>query len=728
MIRAASQTHTGVLMRSLARFCPAILCVATLTAAAAEAQYPVQSPEFPVNAVTTGNQRDPDVAVMGQTGKMILVWASGSPSKVTGRIFNEQGAPLSSEFVINNYTGDQYAARVAADLAGNFVVVWSDPGRNDGNIFFERRNENNVPLNTAVPVETYMTGFQQNPAVAVAAGGEFVIVWHSYSGIDPSESGVFGQRFNASGAKVGGEFQINQYTTGYQRNPRVAILVSGEFIVTWSSEQDEQSGAVMARAYATDGTPIGGEFQVNTTELGAQYQPDVALDPFGQAIVVWQSFLQDGDGPGIYGQRLDLGGTKLGPEFNVNTYTTGTQRNPHVAAGPEGDFTVVWESFGNEGDPNSEAVVAQHFAGHGRRDQVETVLNATTSGHQQLPHITANAQLGQFVAVWESAGQDGDGYGVFGRLGELPRGAPADVDAVASGGSSNLNGLLEPGERVVVRPAYRNNTGDPLPLTGAATLGGPPGGTYTLHDAAADYGPISAGATGSCGGTENCYEATVGGARPVAHWDAALDETLSLDSRTHRWALHVGGSFADVPQNAFYPFIENLFHNGVTGGCAGGGYCPANNVTRGQMAVFLLKAQWGAAFLPPPATGTAFPDVPADNPFARWIEELVREGITAGCGNGNYCPNNPVTRAQMAIFLLKTKYGAAYVPPDGVGIFGDVLGCPNPTCNFIEDLYNQQVTGGCQATPLLYCPASSVLRQQMAVFLVKNFLLQLYGN
>ena len=247
-----------------------------------------------------------------------------------------------------------------------------------------------------------MTGAQQNPAVAVAAGGEFVIVWQSYSGIDPSDSGVFGQRFDASGAKVGGEFQINEYTTGYQRNPRVAILTSGEFIVTWSSEQDEQSGAVMARAYAGDGTPIGGEFQVNTTELGAQYRPDVALDPFGQAIVVWQSFLQDGDGPGIYGQRLDLGGTKIGPEFSVNTYTTGTQRNPHVAAGPEGDFTVVWESFGNEGDPNSEAIVAQHFAGNGTRDQVETVAQrhdfgppAVPAHHRERAARTVRGRLGE---------------------------------------------------------------------------------------------------------------------------------------------------------------------------------------------------------------------------------------------------------------------------------------------------------------------------------------------
>ena len=145
------------------------------------------------------------------------------------------------------------------------------------------------------------------------------------------------------------------------------------------------------------------------------------------------------------------------------------------------------------------------------------------------------------------------------------------------------------------------------------------------------------------------------------------------------------------------------------------------------MAVFLLKSRWGAAFIPAPATGTAFPDVPADNAFAPWIEELVREGITAGCGNGNYCPNNPVTRQQMAVFLLKTKNGASYVPPNGVGVFGDVAPCPGTTCNFIEDLYNQQVTGGCQTSPLLYCPGNSVVRQQMAVFLVKTFGLRLYG-
>jgi hypothetical protein len=289
---------------------------------------------------------------------------------------------------------------------------------------------------------------------------------------------------------------------------------------------------------------------------------------------------------------------------------------------------------------------------------------------------------------------------------------------------------MEPDEQVPVEPAYTNKSADPLPLTGTASnMRGLPGPAYTIFDGSADYGTIAPGATDDCILVFiECYQMGVSGTRPAQHWDAVFDETFSYEGFTRTAALHVGNSFPDVPMNAFYPFIENLFHNGITGGCAGGGYCPGSNVTRAQMAVFLLKSRWGAGFIPPPATGTAFTDVPASNPFAPWIEELVREGITAGCGSGMYCPNNPVTRQQMAIFLLKTKNGASYAPPAGTGIFGDVAPCPGTVCDFIEDLYNQQITGGCQATPLLYCPGNPNLRQQMAVFLVKTFGLQLYGE
>ena len=137
------------------------------------------------------------------------------------------------------------------------------------------------------------------------------------------------------------------------------------------------------------------------------------------------------------------------------------------------------------------------------------------------------------------------------------------------------------------------------------------------------------------------------------------------------------------------------------------------------MAVFLLKAKLGADHVPPPATGTVFADVPQGAFAADWIEELASLGITGGCGGGNYCPDTTVTRAQMAIFLLKTLLGSAHTPPAATGVFDDV-----PVGSFadawIEDLYARGVTGGCSASPLLYCPDGPNTRGQMAVFLVKT--------
>jgi hypothetical protein len=117
------------------------------------------------------------------------------------------------------------------------------------------------------------------------------------------------------------------------------------------------------------------------------------------------------------------------------------------------------------------------------------------------------------------------------------------------------------------------------------------------------------------------------------------------------------GIFADVPLNhPFAGWIEQLFAEGITSGCGTNplGYCPDQVVTRGQMAVFLLRAKHGAGYEPPAATGV-FADVPLDHPFARWIEELAGEAITGGCATdpARYCPDQPVTRGQMAVFLVR---------------------------------------------------------------------------
>ena len=111
-------------------------------------------------------------------------------------------------------------------------------------------------------------------------------------------------------------------------------------------------------------------------------------------------------------------------------------------------------------------------------------------------------------------------------------------------------------------------------------------------------------------------------------------------------------TFADVPPDHFaVVYIEALAASGITSGCGNNNFCPDDQVTRAQMAVFLERALRGSAYVPPPASGTKFLDVPAGSFAAAYIEQLAADGITAGCGGGNFCPSQPVTRAQMAVFL-----------------------------------------------------------------------------
>ena len=333
-----------------------------------------------------------------------------------------------------------------------------------------------------------------------------------------------------------------------------------------------------------------------------------------------------------------------------------------------------------------------------------------------------------------TAGPDGNIWftEVIGKIGRISPGSltpqPASVDAHAVAGTvSNVNGVLEPGETVEVSPTWMNTLIGAQGVTGsAASLTGPPGPTYAINDAAADYGSVAGGTATDChDATGNCYQITVSGARPAQHWDVVLTENLSADQIKWARLVHVGNSFPDVPTtHPFYAYIENLFHSGATGGCGGGLYCPSGTVTRAQMAVFLLKGKFGPSHVPPPATGTVFADVHIGDFADAWIEELAALQITGGCGGGNYCPSQAVTRAQMAVFLLKSEHGPAYVPPACVGIFADVP-CPSTFAVWVEQLQAEGITAGCGGGN--YCPSDPNIRGQMAVFLVKIFGLPLYG-
>jgi glucose/arabinose dehydrogenase len=144
-----------------------------------------------------------------------------------------------------------------------------------------------------------------------------------------------------------------------------------------------------------------------------------------------------------------------------------------------------------------------------------------------------------------------------------------------------------------------------------------------------------------------------------------------------------------------WDYIERLYTSGVTTGCNTSPlmYCPTTIVTRDQVAVFLLRGIHTSAYVPPDATGV-FDDVQLDYWAADWIEQLAEEGITSGCGGGSYCPTNPVTRDQMAVLLLRAKHGSDYVPPDATGVFNDV-DPSYWAADWIEQLAEEEVTSGC---------------------------------
>lgn len=190
--------------------------------------------------------------------------------------------------------------------------------------------------------------------------------------------------------------------------------------------------------------------------------------------------------------------------------------------------------------------------------------------------------------------------------------------------------------------------------------------------------------------------------------------------------LPPGDTFCDVTASHWaHSYVEAIANAGITSGCKANPplYCPANSVTRDQMAVFLIRAKGETPVAP---TGTVFDDVPASHWAAGYIERLAQLGITAGCKASPplYCPDRTVSRAEMAVFIIRALSEAPVDPPTGA-VFGDVP-ASHWAAGHIERLYELNITTGCSAgPPPLYCPASSVNRAEMAAFIARAWNLPL---
>jgi hypothetical protein len=691
-----------------------------LSARPAAAQTPA-APELVVNTTTLNAQAMPALSTDARR-TFVVVWQSnlqdGSSYGVFGRRFSLSGASLGGEFRANTLTaGSQADPDVAVDARGDFVVAWTDY-QGGPEIKARRFDRSGAAVGDEFRANAYVTSIQAMPAVAIDPAGNFVVVWQS-SGQDGNGYGVFGHRYDVNGASLGADFQVNTYVTGNQANPDVAYTADGGFVVVFQGP-DASTNGVHARRFGANGAPVGAEFSL-TVSGASQFSPALAPLPQGGFVVAWTAYGQDGSHNGIFGRLFSAAGAPITGEIAVNTYTTNAQSFPAVAADGQGGFVVVWESVLQDG--SDAGVAGQRFDASGARRGAEFLANTVTAGAQMAVAVAADS-AGNFVTAWDSA-QDGSGLAVVGRpfQGLVPFELAVDIQG---------NDVLEANQTARVAPTWLNGTVATQTFQGAlSNFTGPLPASYSITDGLANYGATPPGAPHSCTDGGNCYDLTItAGSRPVQHWDASVLETLSGPPNAaglqRRWVLHVGDSFADVPRtNPFYRFVETLLHHSVTGGCTATTYCPGQSTTREAMAVFVLVAREGPTYLPAACGTPVFPDVPASSPFCRWIEELARRGVVGGCGGGNYCPSDAVTREQMAVFVLRaldpTLNPQACAPPN---LFGDVPET-SPFCRWIEELARRGVVSGC--SPGLYCPTQPVTREQMGVFLSLTFGLSLYG-
>lgn len=374
------------------------------------------------NFASTTTQQTSDRAVaMSDSRFSVSTWATlnqdGSGWNVYARRFMD-GVPLGGEFLVNTTTaGDQTEPTVAIDFVGNFVIAWSSANQ-DGSgsgIFARRYSVTGTPLSGEFQVNSTTNGDQTAPSVGRDSAGNTVISWTS-AGQDGSGLGIYARAYNSLGVSLGGEFLVSNTTNGDQSDSVVALnRTTGSFVIGWTSAGQDGSGSgIYARQFngllGLFVSPSGSEFRVNTTTANDQTDAAIGMHPItGEFVTTWTSAGQDGSGTGIYAQRFNSSGVKMGTEFRVNTSTSGNQTDSSVVVDAGGDAYVTWTTAGVSGA--GLQVFMQQFGRNGVKKESEIVVNTTTAGDQQNASLAINL-LGQVIVVWNGNGV-ADANGIY---------------------------------------------------------------------------------------------------------------------------------------------------------------------------------------------------------------------------------------------------------------------------------------------------------------------------
>ena len=384
----------------------AVATLLLLSAGRAFGQGPVPvGAEIHVNTYTTHLQLAPSIAA-DASGRFVVVWESHGQDDpfpgagVFAQRYDASGTPLGGEFQVNAYTtGYQIESDVASDPSGAFVVVWRSM---DVGIFGRRYDA------TGTPGAEFPISVGDSPAVAMDGAGGFVVVWR---GFDAINDGIFGRRYDGSGAPQGPAFRVNTYTSGIHDTPSVAMDAAGNFVVVWNSHRPSSGVQVDAQIFDAEATAVGDVVHVTPPLQAAStpYSSAVAMDLNGDFVVVWKTYDYLGaNEAGVFGQRYDATGATLGSPFRVNSYTTGAQEHPVVASDAAGNFLVLWQS---DHDGYPYGIFGQGYDASGVPVGGEFQVNSYWTGMQYAPAVAAGS-AGSFVTAWTSSdAQEGVGHG-----------------------------------------------------------------------------------------------------------------------------------------------------------------------------------------------------------------------------------------------------------------------------------------------------------------------------
>lgn len=313
-----------------------------------------------VNTYTSSDEVYPRISSFN-TGNFVISWTWGPSADpgVKAQLLDGSGNKVGSETIVNQIgTGPQLLTNAAQLNNETIVITWQTATTAwDVKALFFDKNLNS--LGNEFYINTYTTSDQSQADIIALSSGGFRVVWHS-DGQDGSGFSIVMQEFDAQANRIQGEKLINTFTTGNQWYPSIFALNDDEHIVVWNSDAQDGSGlTAMMQAINAAGDKIGGEIQVNTYTSSDQFfcYSGVTVNPIhpgtvlsdGSFIVSWSSAGQDGSGYGVYAQRFDAQKNKLGPEFRVNDVTTYDQDTAVVAPLKNGKVAITWQSSQDEG-------------------------------------------------------------------------------------------------------------------------------------------------------------------------------------------------------------------------------------------------------------------------------------------------------------------------------------------------------------------------------------------